>query len=295
MGIYLYSVNCSFYNHEDIDFGNMFHCVYYPISYRFSFHCLIYSSVEVWKALLRLDDESRRQKGLNRSKLLASQIFSNSRGSPEAKIPPNATIPHFSSETPSETSFGNRRDPSLSPLGSQDDYFQKKREILSTGSDDLENNRGFPSLVKPLENAVAILEQDLSETPKSRLYSDRSDTSHAKRNSQAWGIETPWILTPQPFSPTASPQERAERSDRGDRNDRGERSDRGDRNDRGDRSGRSERARRGSSASISFMWEDRPELRQLIAEDKDRCRFTEVTRSRWKERKKERKKEKLGE
>lgn len=252
----------------------MFHCVYYPISYRFAFHWFIHSSVEVWKALLHLDDETRRQKGLNRSKLLASQIFSNSRGSPEAKIPPNATIPHFSSETPSETSFGNRRDSSLSPLGSQDDYFQKKREILSTGSDDLENNRGFPSLVKPLENAVAILEQDMSETPKPRLYSDRSDTSHAKRNSQAWGFETPWILTPQPFTPTASPQERAERSDRGDR---GDRSDRGD---RGDRSGRSERARRGSSASISFMLEDRPELRQLIAEDKDRCRFTEVTRSR---------------
>ena len=290
----------------------MFHCVYYPIAYRYCFHWLIQSSVEVWKALLHLDDESRRQKGLNRSKLLASQIFNNSRGSPEAKIPPNAAIPHISSETPSETSFGNRRDSSLSPIGSQDDYFQKKREILSTGSDDLENNRGFPGLVKPLENAVAILEQDKSETPKSRLHSERSDASYTKRNSQAWGYETPWILTPQPFSPSASPQERldrferiekserlernervdknernervdrnernervdrtdrTDRTDRSDRTDRADRTDRIDRGDRGERSGRAERARRGSSASISFLLDDRPELRQLIAEDKDR-------------------------
>ena len=164
---------------------------------------------------------------------------------------------------------------------------------------------------------MAILEQDKSETPKSRLHSERSDASYTKRNSQAWGYETPWILTPQPFSPSASPQERldrferiekserlernervdrndridrtdrsdrTDRADRTDRTDRTDRSDRIDRGDRGERSGRAERARRGSSASISFMLEDRPELRQLIAEDKDRCRFTEVTRSKWEER-----------
>lgn len=158
---------------------------------------------------------------------------------------------------------------------------------------------------------MAILEQDKSETPKSRLHSERSDASYTKRNSQAWGYETPWILTPQPFSPSASPQERldrferiekserlernervdknernerVDRTDRSDRTDRADRTDRIDRGDRGERSGRAERARRGSSASISFMLEDRPELRQLIAEDKDRCRFTEVTRSKWEER-----------
>ena len=240
--------------------------------------------------MLHLDDETRRQKGLTRSKLLASQIFSNSRGLPEAKTPPNPVIPHGSSESPSEASFGNRRDSSLSPIGSQEEYFQKKREILSSGSEDLENSRGVVSLAKPLENAVAQLEPEGNETPKSRLYSDRSDSSHAKRNSQAWGYETPWILTPQPFSQNASPQERLERferieksdrSERSEKPDRSERADRLERLDRGERPGRAERVRRGSSASISFLFEDRPELRQLIAEDKDRCRFSEVTRSKW--------------
>lgn len=266
----------SLYNHEDIDFGNMFHCVYYPIAYRYSFDSMIQSSIEVWKALLHLDDQSRRENKIKNSQLLASQIFSNSRGSPEAKIPLNSANVPYSCETPSETSFGNRRDSSLSPVVSQDEYFQKKREILSAGSDDPENPRGFQGLVKPLENVVAILNQDLNETPKWGLYSDRSDTSHTKRNSRAWGYETPWILTPQPFSQNSSPQERVERFERIEKSERSERSERSDRMDWG---GRSDRKRRGSSASLPFLFADRPELRQLIAEDKDRCRFSEVTRS----------------
>lgn len=213
--------------------------ILFLIGMSFSFHQI---RVEVWKALLHLDDESRHILEMNRSKLLASQIFSNQRSRSVDLKSPGKT-----------RSFSRPSTSSISPGGPRDDIF-KIWDYRDPTTQEREDHRGYSNFIPSIEESASQLEANLSNSNNSSDI-ERNPVPHPPK----WSESTPFpkrlpsqrgsnspAISPQPFSRPDSVE--------GERN-------------------------RVSSGSLSYFFEDRLEFRQLISEDKDRCRFAEVTRS----------------
>ena len=179
---------------------------------------------------------------MNRSKLLASQIFSNQRSR------------SIDLKSPGKTrSFSRPSTSSISPGGPRDDIF-KIWDYRDPTTQEREDHRGYSNFIPSIEESASQLEANLSNSNNSSDI-ERNPVPHPPK----WSESTPFpkrlpsqrgsnspAISPQPFSRPDSVE--------GERN-------------------------RVSSGSLSYFFEDRLEFRQLISEDKDRCRFAEVTRS----------------
>ena len=126
--------------------------ILFLIGMSFSFHQI---RVEVWKALLHLDDESRHILEMNRSKLLASQIFSNQRSRSVDLKSPGKT-----------RSFSRPSTSSISPGGPRDDIF-KIWDYRDPTTQEREDHRGYSNFIPSIEESASQLEANLSNSNNS--------------------------------------------------------------------------------------------------------------------------------
>lgn len=229
------------YKKDRITFGGTLRCIFYPISYRYKFIILITYRVDIWKIQLGITNDQINAQELFQTKPMAAILFSESKGQERDVLSVSL--------------------PSPSPGSSKDNLSPKSRLFYSSQSPEV-----FQS---PTRIIPSIPSTHFEESPRSYYSSNRSSRTPVSDLGNISSKRSRSQLNTIPYPTEAEFDFIFNRDDLQDYHSFGS----------GDKSSYEPGPSPRLSIGVIDSLEDRYMQRQLIREDRVRCRFSAVSKS----------------